>query len=599
MFQEFPEYDRLLALATDGATIHTPTTGWAPNMGKGVVVRKVARQMADAVLVRVAEEQARGDLIVVPQQGFHEMAHKTDLEFNVIELGWVFKAGDKESDKLGRVVDDMSFSPSPINTPETAQMAREIYGPLDLPILADMCNSLLIARQRFPGQRLSGLKEDVSRAYRRVRIALSSCRWVVIRLPVGDDGVEYYGIRLSQPFGHTAAGYAWGVVARAIEWYLNREVAGVATESLYGMYVDDLYAFAIESLLRSLSELFTEACTVAGQDARDVKKSQISTRLESLGWMFIDDCDMVLPNKKGWLNLLSLFFSTIPWDVSTRNKMPVKVLMKLGSYASRYSQVFYPLRASCHGFYGNVQGASPFAVRALSARTVQDIWVWRMFLMLAHRQPAILSVPVSWPVVATWPPEQQAAHADRVVYVDASGRRRMCGAYVADSFWCQYVCPAQQYMYKSALVPVNINVLEMLGVIMGAYLTIMHIPDVQHVHIWCDNMSSVAWADSRRTDSALLCLCLQLLTLLGASRRVLITVGWIKGAENHMADAISREFQVPNGNALHQQLLQSPCTRLDIPTHFTQAIRDASRMRLCETFHIARLVRTLLVGKNF
>jgi hypothetical protein len=96
----------------------------------------------------------------------------------------------------------------------------------------------------------------------------------------------------------------------------------------------------------------------------------------------------------------------------------------------------------------------------------------------------------------------------------------------------------------------------------------------------------------------MLCLCLQLLTLFGASRRVLITVGWIKGAENHMADAISRAFQVPNGSELHRQLLQSSCTRLELPALFTQAIGDASRMRLCETFHIARLVRTLLDGEN-
>jgi hypothetical protein len=44
-------------------------------------------QMADAVLVRVVEEQARGDLIVVPKQSFHDMAHVTALRFNVIELG--------------------------------------------------------------------------------------------------------------------------------------------------------------------------------------------------------------------------------------------------------------------------------------------------------------------------------------------------------------------------------------------------------------------------------------------------------------------------------------------------------------------------------
>jgi hypothetical protein len=180
------------------------------------------------------------------------------------------------------------------------------------------------------------------------------------------------------------------------------------------MYVDDLYAFAPEGYLRQLSAAFADASNVAGTGARAIQRT--------LG--------AVMPDTKGWFNLLSLFFSVLPWNIQAGDRLLVTTLLRAGSYASRYSQAFSSMRAFCHGFHGNIRGASPFATRALSVRTVHDIAVWRFFLCMAYHRPAILSVPISWSCLLAADPETQARHADRVAYVDAASTHQMCGAYI-------------------------------------------------------------------------------------------------------------------------------------------------------------------------
>ena len=211
-FATFPEFNTLLALAVDGAHIAIPPQ-WVPNCGLGVTIRPNAVRMAAPVLVRFAQEQALGDVMLVESSAFQKAAAETSTPFSVISVDWVFKPGDKKSDFLGRLIDDYTNCSSPLNTAETFAAMESVYGELRLPQLSNMCDSLLLARARFPGEAIFGLKEDISRAYRRVRLAPSSCLRMVLQLPPTADGTSYYAVRLSQPFGHNASAHGWGVVA--------------------------------------------------------------------------------------------------------------------------------------------------------------------------------------------------------------------------------------------------------------------------------------------------------------------------------------------------------------------------------------------------
>ena len=602
--QEFPEYNTLHTLALDGATICRPTD-WQPNQGEGVNVRKICKTMADAVHVRMAQEHALGDVLLIERDLFTFMAAAQNLEFHLTELGWVFKPGEKLSDLLGRIIDDYTNSPGPLNTDDTRLAMETLYGALHLPQLEDMCARLLNARDAFPNQAILGLKEDVSRAYRRIRVRPADCPIMGVLLPPTQEGVTYIAFRLSQPFGHNASGHSWGVVSRAIMWHMDRTMAlhqmlppTVTLNNLGAMYVDDEFTFANLPYLKLTSLAFISATQMAGANARDASKADISPSLMTLGWTFMDHHDAVLPSTKGWFSLLHIFFHVVPLDLKKGDQLTAGTLLRMGALASRYSRALLPLAGFCQGFHTDASDAIPVALRRVSARTVQDTQMWRTYLQLIAAHPMLMSTPVSWPAVIALTPDQQAERADGVAFVDACTSQRAIGIFMRHILWCQFQFPTATYFRQNQCEDIHINLLEMTGVVAGAIVAILHAPPMSHLHVWCDNTASVGWSHSNRVNTPLACMLTQMLTLLGASRRVLVTVGWIAGEENIMADAISRLFNVPNGPQLQQELQQSACRQVFVPRTFMTALETASEMRQCLTSQIAQLVHTVLDGAN-
>jgi hypothetical protein len=317
--------------------------------------------------------------------------------------------------------------------------------------------------------------------------------------------------------------------------------------TLQDIYVDDLWTFGSHEYLVRSSAAFTDAARVAGDNAVDVAKHDLTDSLMSLGWAFLDQWDAVLPNPKGWFTLLNVFFREIPWNLQRGDRLPNRVLMRVGSYAARYSRALLPLRAYVQGFYGDIGTCSPNALRTVSAKTVQDLWMWRVVLRLAADRPSLMATPPQWPVIHQMAPEEQAAQADLVVYVDACTTYRAAGVFVENVLCAQFVCPAVTHYVNSRQEDIHINYLEMMSVVGGALIAVSTRPDAKHIHIWCDNTTSVSWSQSNRVTSPLACYFTQTLSLLGATRKVLLTVGWVAGVRNPVADSISRFFQVTDG----------------------------------------------------
>ena len=599
LFRSFPEYDSLLRIADEGSPVLRPPL-WMPNNGNGVKSRAIALRMADAVVARMAEEQALGDVILVEAEPFTRLCAEQGVHFNIVECGWVFKHGSKATDLLGRVTDDHSHSYCPLNSPESKAMAEEMYGPPVCPQLPDMCDDVLAARAQFPGQPIHGLSEDVSRAYRRCRFRPEDCPLVTVILPPTRDGRQFYAIRMSHSFGDNTSAHVWGVPARALKWFVDQseDLPGVANRS--DIYVDDYYCFGPEETLSTVSTVFTLACSMAGDGARDIAKSRSSRELELLGWTFLEQFGIVRPNSKGWYSLLALFFHELPWEIQRGSRLSVQLLMRLGSYASRYSQAYPALRSFCHGFYGDIRGSQPLAQRRISARTAQDVWIWRMFLMIGYYHPHAMATPLEWPSLYRASSDDQAQHADCVVFVDAALGTNMCGAYIDGVAWCQFTAPINTYYREAVQCALDINVLEMIGTVLGVLLALARSPpNIDHVHVWCDNTSSVSWADSQRVHSPLVCLLLQVVTLSSAARRILVTVGWIQGVENHIADAISRNFQVTNGSNIKRRLTASSAQCVLPPPTFAAGIVNVSSMSRCGALQTLPAVHTIILGGDF
>ena len=270
----------------------------------------------------------------------------------------------------------------------------------------------------------------------------------------------------------------------------------------------------------------------------------------------------------------------------------------MGSYASRYSTVMLPLRAFVHSFYSDAGDASVFALRSVSARTVQDVWMWRLFLRLAAQQPTLMSTPVHWPVITKLSSQQQADRADEVVFCDAATSTHKIGICVVNGVWASFICPILSHFRQSTKSKISINILEMIAVVAAALVAIEASPHISHLHVWGDNTTSVAWADTNRVNMPICCYLIQMLTLLGASRRILITVGWVEGVRNPIADAISRDFNVPSGSQIQDQLNHPPYRHVQVSPTFISGISHASLMSQCKTYKIAQLVRIVLAGKN-
>lgn len=234
--------------------------------------------------------------------------------------------------------------------------------------------------------------------------------------------------------------------------------------------------------------------------------------------------------------------------------VPERVMQALFAHASqlaRYTKATY-LRGFARALIRDVShfrrenkclhGRIPFARSSLDALNALRAWT-----IYAVRHPSILCLGIDRVPLLYLPDksnltqllEDQEKAADITVYSDASLSHRTVGVWIPGSAWLSYSLPssAQTDFF-------TINVLELLGMVLGSALALATQPNLgaPHLHRWSD--SAVALAQSQRS-SALNPLPLHLILFeqaLLASRSAFLTQGHIEGINNVVTDAISRRF---------------------------------------------------------
>ncbi len=81
-----------------------------------------------------------------------------------------------------------------------------------------------------------------------------------------------------------------------------------------------------------------------------------------------------------------------------------------------------------------------------------------------------------------------------------------------------------------------------------------------HFHLWTDNSSALSWLTKYKALTPLNTFILQLFSHMQARHGLLVTIGHIPGKVNVLADAISRGFQVPDGDRMKEELSTVPRT---------------------------------------
>ena len=560
VFAGDPELERIRALA-EGCPIDTHPD-FVPNWGDGVAPR--IGQDGDAtlpLLVHAIKDAKKGKCVILPLSVAVDAAKSEGLILHVSERF----LRDKETDPLGRPIPDFSHSKAgtPPNHPDLRATIAERWGTIEHPDITDISRALLAARSVTPRGRVWGSRVDINAAYTRILIRPSDVT-LLATLLVTDH--PRWGTLVALPlvnqWGHQCAGHAFEVISRALTRRASARTNTPDGRPTGDTYVDDRMQFGSRELVvREAADLATDARAALGHDAVNDAKTVISTRFDTIGWRCNTIAFTIAPSPRAVLKLLYVFNVATPQAIAIGHPIKARHLLRLSSLATRYSRAIVPLRPFSASFGRNAGGTNinKAAVRHLTGAALTDITAWRAVLRTATHNPRVLEVPARWLSVADAPPDVQIANADVQVWADSQGNGGI-GVYVPGVLWDFHLIEETTYFSHGKRTPLNNNLFEFVAAL-AAFIAVASLPhpkkgtrDGLHVHAHTDNTSALAWLRKQRAESGFHTFLLRLLCDAQVRLRSHVTASHIPGALNRHADAISRQFRVPDGNALRLEV---------------------------------------------
>ena len=350
---------------------------------------------------------------------------------------------------------------------------------------------------------------------------------------------------------------------------------------LSSKYVDDYFAACTyDGAVSEIDCLTLDASQRCGADAVSDSKTIISETPTILGYFWNTTTHTVSISESIFRKVLRLFFVHTVAQPQLNDHIPTTHLQRLGSYAIRLSHCLTCLLPFSRGFhyatrFTNTRNShSKWTSRALS-----DLAVWRTVLAMSLSDFRWLFVSMHTVGILRYLPSdgidpilrehnrarRQASAASLVGFGDACTTNNGLGVYIEHFYWSSATISALQSNQSSLSDqrPVDINVLEFIAALLTSMALIQSLDSLppstpRHIHIWTDNTSCLSWMKRHKADHPLHLFLLYCLVFLQVHHRVLITFGHIPGFLNIYADAASRNFQCPNGPALHDHLHTLP-----------------------------------------
>ena len=291
---------------------------------------------------------------------------------------WTTKKGKPSGRPLG---DLTNVDGTALNTPATAEAATAYYGPITHPTIEDIAVMVhqfwLAATVRDPTLRYEDLrlwKKDLKGAY-----TLLSFRPEYVGLfgMLLTDDLVY--LQLAGIFGWSGTPAAFQVVTRAIAWELRARL-----KSSTVMYVDDIIGIGFETDIATDLALTKSICTtLLGSEAVADDKTEVSRRLDVIGYIIDLDTGRVLISKKNFLTALNGFL-----NANTSARISLRIAQRLASWSMRYGKICRVMRPFCSALYRLTWGRTdPHALFNLSAEATVAIQCWRAMLCLVrHRE---------------------------------------------------------------------------------------------------------------------------------------------------------------------------------------------------------------------
>ena len=475
---------------------------------------------------------------------------------------------EKETDPLGRPIPDFSHSKvgTPPNHPDLRAPIAEQWGTIEHPDITDISRALLTARDVTPRGRVWGSRVDINAAYTRILIRPSDVT-LLATLLVTDH--PRWGAIVALPlvnqWGHQCAGHAFEVLSRALTRRAAARTNAPDGRPTGDTYVDDRMQFGSRALVeREAVALSDDARAALGHDAVNDAKTIISTRFDTIGWRCNTVAFTVSPSPRAILKLIYVFNVATPQSIQIGSPIKARHLLRLSSLATRYSRAIVPLRPFSGSFGRNAGGAlvNKAAVRHLTGAALTDIIAWRSVLRVATHNPRVLEIPARWLSLADASADAQIAKADVQVWADSHGGGGI-GVYVPGVLWDFFQIEDTTYFSHGKVMPLNNNQFEFVASL-AAFIAVAVLPhpkrgsrDGLHVHVHTDNTAALAHIRKQRAESGFHTFLLRLLCDAQVRLRSHVTASHIPGVLNRHADAISRQFQVPDGPAIHREVVST------------------------------------------
>ena len=478
LFSEAPEFDRLLSLARDGVIIDVPSDLVLRTIPEPP--RKLERKLQPVYWKHAYKVWAKKDAIVLPISHLSS-SDASSIHFNSSHL--THKPGGS------RYLMDCSNSESGhvLNTPEVKELVIARYGPVVYCTIQSIVTSWYNYADALhvPLSACRLFKEDFSGAFAQLDICPQSVRFLA--LSIGCGLVLTYIVGL---FGLLGFPMAFGVLSRAFEWLLRRDL-----DIPLSLYVDDIIALSLAERAES-DQLYIETKCLQGMGSTAInfeKKLFPSVSGEVLGWSVCLCSETFRPSDKGIRKLIFAF-----WVVASGDVFPLVVYQMLGSLSDHYSLGVPGMKPFSRAFhdmtarFGSGSGRIYYQKAPTSAARM-SIEVWRVASLLLWQKNTYVCRPLR--CLVTLGP----ANCHLSVFTDSSPWGIGIGIYHANGSLAYYL----GYKFPFAESPFQ-NAREYFGFMLSFFFLswVSDCPAKGLEVSWVgDNESALSWATKNKCNS--------------------------------------------------------------------------------------------------
>ena len=325
-------------------------------------------KVAPAVNKMIASLVEQGLVILLPTN-----LASTIKNIHYSPISWVPKYNKAQ----GRPVIDSSWIPPSgvsLNSPSVTEEVEHKWGKICHPTIHDLVEMVLQQVDKFGWDHVVLWKMDLANAFGLLFLNADSAPLMAFELTGQITALYIAGI-----FGWTGTPFAFDPVSRSLRYVVRRRIAGGVD-----VFVDDLMGCSSDEVIENDMSIAGNCITdLLGPKALATDKTESGRVLVFIGWFIDLDKRVVGIAQKNIFKAIHGFFS-----VNIHQRVTLKKLQQLSSYASRYSLICRPLLPFVHSLYRNQKyhGCGTFLLDwEMDAQL--DVLLWRAFLCLVHLRP--------------------------------------------------------------------------------------------------------------------------------------------------------------------------------------------------------------------